>query len=219
MQLSSHDIRMKEFRRAILRGYSEVDVDTFLMHLAADMDRRSNDQGAATNETTVEVAPPPASVHNAEAITEQAAAETIRLAQDQARQLYEAARQAATDLEHQTKLAVEHTMSEARASAERGLTKARQRAEEILVEAREHQERASRAEAEAGLRLAYVEERLAKKALVLAEESKRLSALADWLGQEDLLPAVGDDATSEDVHRPAHAAPTTGDVVSLHANP
>lgn len=40
MQISAHDIRMKEFRRALLRGYAEADVDDFLMALAVEVDRR-----------------------------------------------------------------------------------------------------------------------------------------------------------------------------------
>jgi DivIVA domain-containing protein len=219
MQLSSHDIRMKEFRHAILRGYSEEDVDTFLMHLAVDMDRRerhdSSSPGQPNNdrETNPPAVPDPAA--DTERIAEQAAADTISEAQEQARALYLAAKQAAHDLEHQTKLANTNIISEARASAERGLTKARQRAEEILSEAREHEQRASRAEAEAELRLAYVEKRLAKKALVLAEEAKRLGALAEWLAQQDLMPDSDDEFGIEQGHRPAHAAPSAGEVLPL----
>ena len=40
MAVTAHDIRMKEFKRAFLRGYAADDVDTFLMYLAVEMDRR-----------------------------------------------------------------------------------------------------------------------------------------------------------------------------------
>jgi len=218
MQLSSHDIRMKEFRRAILRGYSEEDVDTFLMHLAVTMDQRDRDEAGpdAPPHADGPVATPVAAeaeallAEEARIAAETATAHAFRQAEVQARSVLVAAQEASQGLIEQTRLANEKTISDARATAERGLTKARQRAEEILDEAREAQLRASRAETEAGLRLAYVEERLAKKALVLSEEAKRLGALAAWLAQDDLAPA-----DESETHQPAHAAPTTGEVVSL----
>ena len=46
--VTGHDIRMKEFKRAFVRGYAADDVDTFLMYLAVEMDRRERYYRALT---------------------------------------------------------------------------------------------------------------------------------------------------------------------------
>lgn len=243
MKLSGHDIRMKEFRRAVLRGYSEADVGTFLMHLAIEIDQRDrlhhlNGEAHTTEPVVPEPTQTPAT-ENPPGPRESAAqpldptatpGEPLGSEAQRARADTSMAAIGATDIVQQARVAAQEIHAEAtaqaaaisaaardsgqdvvgqaRAKAERGLNKARQRAEEMLEYAREHPDRASRADAEAHLRLAHVEQQLAERQLALAEEAKRLDALARWMAQQDLQPDA-------EVHQPAHAAPVHSDVVEL----
>lgn len=230
MQLSGHDIRMKEFRRAVLRGYSETDVDTFLMHLAVEIDQRdrvrhlngttdTNNGAQAPNDTSgapAHAVTGPASEGSdaephAPADTSMAAivaTDIVQQARTAAVEIHAQATANAAAIERDARDDGQDIVDEARAKAERGLNKARERAEEMLEFAREHQDRASRSDAEARLRLAHVEQQLAERQLALAEEARRLDALAGWMAEQDLQPET-------DAHLPAHAAPDQGDVVEL----
>ena len=74
MTVTAHDIRMKEFKRAFMRGYSADDVDTFLMYLAVQMDRRErSDRSRMAAQTS--------SVAVAEAMAESPTLETSETAE------------------------------------------------------------------------------------------------------------------------------------------
>jgi DivIVA domain-containing protein len=250
MKLSGHDIRMKEFRRALLRGYSAEDVDTFLMHLAIEMDQRDRvihssiqaHTAGAGEHIPARAKPPAEAEHEAAGTPDEAdidladiraaAADIVRQAHDDAAAITAGAAAAADELRQRAADEVDRTrqqvaasverdardaateiLAEARAKAERGLTKARERAEEMLEHAREQQELASRTEAAAELRMAHVEQRINERAQRLAEEARRLDALAGWMAQQDLQPDSEPEPESE--HRPAHAAPNPDDVVAI----
>ena len=241
MQLSGHDIRMKEFRRAILRGYSEADVDTFLMHLAVEIDQRDRvhhlngttqpNNGAqtpsgaginnpASDERDLQATVPASPISEGSNAATRSQADTsmaaivatdiVQQARTTAQEIHAQAAANAAAIERDAQDAGQDIVDEARAKAERGLNKARERAEEMLEFAREDQDRASRTDAEARLRLAHVEQQLAERQLALAEEARRLDELPGWMAEQDLQPET-------DTHRPAHAAPEQGHVVELKA--
>ena len=214
MTVTGHDIRMKEFKRAFLRGYAAEDVDTFLMYLAVEMDRRERYYRALTLDDALPaapaVSPPPA---GDELFDAPDTADTDRLppppvtddvphadAQVQADAIPHADAQAHADA----------IIAEARARAERGIERAKDHAREIVAAARQRQAQVEQAEAEVSLRLAHLEQRMAERAAVLSTEARRLDELAASLAERDLAPAL------EEYHTPAHAAPGDGaDVVPL----
>lgn len=57
-QLNGHDIRMKEFRRALLRGYSRRDVDDFLTDVIASLDTAERTTAVPSEITPTKPAPP-----------------------------------------------------------------------------------------------------------------------------------------------------------------
>ncbi len=218
MQVSGHDIRMKEFRRAIVRGYSTDDVDTFLMHLAVDIDERDREiheileADTAVPETPVAVAPAavePEPAQDEEALARSIFDDIIDQARTAALEIRAEARMSAVAIGDDAQRAADDSIAKAKATAQRGLSKARERAEEIITAARDHEESAARLHAEAQLRLAHVEQQLSARADALAAEARRLDELAGWLAEHDLAPAEPADLG----HQPSHAAP---DVVAFN---
>ncbi|MEM7285014.1 MAG: DivIVA domain-containing protein [Actinomycetota bacterium] len=204
MAVTGHDIRMKEFRRAYLRGYAADDVDTFLMYLAVEMDRRERYYRSLTlddvlpgavdavspaldDELFVE-APEGASDDDAPATADQPTDATTGEAREQA----------------------DAIIADAKFRAERGIERAKDHAREIVAAARQAQADAERAEADASLRLAHLEQRVAERAAALAAEARRLDEIAASLAEHDLAPAL------DEYHTPAHAAPgRVADIVPL----
>jgi DivIVA domain-containing protein len=229
MKLSGHDIRMKEFRGAILRGYATDDVDTFLMHLAVDVDQRDRDLHDITtahaqlgldqeagdrpatpnsvNGPDTNGAAPVASGFD-ETTIRAVVADIIDQARTAALEIRAEAQGCAAAVQEEAHQTADHVIANAKASAQRGLTKARERAQEILTTAHEQEQTAARLHAEAQLRLAHVDEQLASRAEALAAEARRLDDLAGWLAEQDLAP----DPVADQMHQPHHAAP---DVLEL----
>lgn len=207
MAVTAHDIRMKEFKKAFLRGYAADDVDTFLMYLAVEMDRRERYYRALSLD---EALPVPVRTTATPALDDELFDES-----DDAPALAQLppppvpavdAAQPSGDATEQANAIIE----EARARAERGLERAKDHARDIVAAARQRQEEAERAEAEANLRLAHLERRMVERAQALSAEARRLDELAAMLAEQDLAPAL------EEYHTPAHAAPGQGaDVVPL----
>ena len=209
MAVNSHDIRMREFRRAILRGYSAADVDTFLMHLAVEMDRLERSQVSAASPPSpvgTDSADAPAHARDASDAPQEAGS-SAQEPQVDVDGISAQAREAATQLVQEAGEDARAIVAEARANAERGLRRARQRAEELLREAHEQQDRASRAEAEAQLRLAHVNKRLADEAERLAQEASRLDALAGWVAEQTLAPEASPESESSEPERSADVLP------------
>lgn len=212
MAVTGHDIRMKEFKRAFLRGYAAEDVDTFLMYLAVEMDRRERYYRALTLD---EALPVPPKVTTAPALDDELFDESDDLETATA----PVPSRATTDLPPPPDVAAKNAdaqnqadaiIAEARARAERGLERAKDHAREIVAAARQRQAQAERAEAEVNVRLAHLEQRMADRAAVLAAEARRLDELAASLAERELAPAL------DEYHTPAHAAPGEGgDVVPL----
>lgn len=209
MAVTGHDIRMKEFKRAFLRGYAAEDVDTFLMYLAVEMDRRERYYRALTLDEALPVPPKvtaPAALDD-ELFDESddapgTANGTAHLPPPPAPETAPAT----TDAHEQA----DAIIAEARARAERGIERAKDHAREIVAAARQRQAQVEQAEAEVNLRLAHLEQRMTERAAVLSAEARRLDELAASLAERDLAPAL------EEYHTPAHAAPGEGaDVVPL----
>ncbi len=195
MAVSAHDIRMREFKRATLRGYDTTDVDTFLMYLAVEMDRRERQYRAMALDHRAARAKVPAAEAPIDPPAEpvDAPAEPVDDADP-------------VDLE----LDADDIVEDARLRAERGLARAKAHARQIVDEAQERKQAAERAEAEARLRLAHLEQRLTDRARVLAEEAERLDQIVARLTEQDLAPDLSE------YHSPAHAAPSEdADVVQL----
>ena len=206
--VTGHDIRMKEFKRAFLRGYAAEDVDTFLMYLAVEMDRRERYYRALTLDEALPVPPKalPAPALDEELFDESDEPET-RAAPATAHLPPPPDQTAITADAHEQAEAI---IEEARARAERGLERAKDHARQIVTAARQRLEEAERAEAEVNVRVAHLEQHMADRAAALAAEARRLDALAASLAERDLAPAL------EEYHTPAHAAPGEGaDVVRL----
>lgn len=206
MAVTGHDIRMKEFKRAFLRGYAAEDVDTFLMYLAVEMDRRERYYRALSLDDTLPVSPelttvaprPEEALFDEPAAADDTAVRPPPPASETAPQTADAHAQA------------DAIVAEARARAERGIERAKDHAREIVAAARQRQAQLERTEAEINLRLAHLEQRMAERAAVLSSEARRLDELAASLAERDLAPAL------EEYHTPAHAAPGNGaDVVPL----
>ena len=222
MQLSGHDIRMKEFRRAFLRGYAEADVDDFLMALAVEIDQRDRElhtangaptHGSLANGSAVDDAAKPspdrAAPMTIDEATARSVAEVIEQARTAALEIQAEAIAGRDAIEAEARRAAQEIIDHAKANAQRGLTKARQRAEEMLQHARERQDAASRTDAEAQLRLAHIDRELSERAAALSREAQRLDELAGWIAEHDLAPEP------ESHHVPAHAAP---DVVQFRSS-
>lgn len=234
MAVTAHDIRMKEFKRSYLRGYSAEDVDTFLMYLAVEIDRRERHERALRGEAPLPVPPEPDTIQalNDELFDEAddldepqpvggmlaasvpdapaAAAATLPTDVDGSDEIAQLPPPPSIEAQHAltgdaaARDEAEAIIAEARARAERGIERAKQHAREIVAAARERQVEAERAEAEISLRLAHLERRVAERAAVLSAEARRLDELAASLAEQDLSPAL------EHYHTPAHAAEGAG---------
>ncbi len=207
MGLSGHDIRMKEFRRAVLRGYATADVDMFLTEVAValdslDPDRRPPAHATGLTDSRPALSPAP-KVSPVQGVVAAGGGEDD--ARAEAERIVAQARASAAALQEQAAQTAEAAIRDAKAHAERGLRNARERAAGLLHDAHDRQQRAARLEAEAELRLAHVEQRLADKARVLADEARRLDAIAAWLARDDVSGSGGNEAAANAA--PAHAAP------------
>ncbi len=230
VQLSGHDIRMKEFKRALVRGYSRPDVDGFLIQVIESFDACErvlmNAGRVPTAPATAPVEPvAPDAMQGPEQSmlilkhSQQAAEEALRNAEHSAEAIraeaHTDAEQIRRSADQQARALHKATLQAARNDAERGLLRARDRARQVLEEAATREQQAARIEAEAELRLAHIEQRLAQKAKVVREQAIALDSLAAWLAEQDLRPEDPSVSGAAVAHATASAPQLGGDVLAF----
>ncbi|MFV2039004.1 MAG: DivIVA domain-containing protein [Acidimicrobiales bacterium] len=239
-QLSGHDIRMKDFSRALLRGYSRREVDDFLTDLIASLDVTEREPARSEQSGPPEPTPTPTPTPEPTPSAPEQGIQVLRHAQRTADAMVEQAHVAAHAMSAEARENAAHVVEAANREAGDVRETARQQADEIRLEGREagHVElEAARAHAARGLQrardraeqiLQAAGEREQQAARIEAEAELRLAhveqrlaekakAVTDQARRLDALAAwlVGTDIRREDPSAhgvvAAHAAPITAD--------